>query len=67
MGKKSEKDDEQKGRGGRVEVTARGGLVVETTYDADGNVVEEITYFKRGQPLDPRAGGPAANVEKRPL
>ena len=67
MGKKSEKDDEEKGRGGRVAVTARGGLVVETTYDADGNVVEEITYLKRGQPVDPRTAGPAAAVEKRPL
>ena len=64
---KSDKGDGQEGRGNRVEVTARGGLVVETTYDEEGNVVEEITYLKRGQPLDRRTGGPAANVEKRPL
>ena len=68
----NETQDKKPETGGRVETTARGGVVTETTYDEAGNVVEEITWLK-GKPEggrqsgDPRTGGPMANQEKRPL
>lgn len=50
--------------GGRVEVTFENGVRVETTYDADGNVVK---IEKRIKPkVDPRRRGPVGNQEKRP-
>lgn len=54
----------------RVERTVRDGRVVDTTYDADGRVVEVVTWLKGQEPArpdDPRAHGPTANRDGRPL
>lgn len=57
----------------RVERTVRDGRVVDTTYDADGRVVEVVTWLKgqepaeSSQPADPRNRGPMANRDGRPL
>jgi hypothetical protein len=51
------------GDGQRVERTVRDGRVVDTIYDADGRVVEVVTWLK-GQE---RGRGPMANRDGRPL
>ncbi len=44
-----------------------GGRVRDVTVDADGNVLDEKHWLKEPPDSDPRAGGPAGNVEQRPL
>lgn len=56
--------------GQRVERTVRDGRVVDTTYDADGRVVEVVTWLKGqepAEPAEPRGRGPMANRDGRPL
>lgn len=60
----SEQDETADGR--RVVTTERKGVVTETTYDAEGNLISVVKRIK-GKGVDPRAGGPEANVEQRPL
>jgi hypothetical protein len=58
------------GDGQRVERTVRDGRVVDTIYDADGRVVEVVTWLKGQEPAepgDPRDRGPMANRDGRPL
>lgn len=60
----------ESGNDQRVERTVRDGRVVDTTYDADGNVIEVVTWVKGrepAQPGDPRARGPMASRDGRPL
>lgn len=54
----------------RVERTVRDGRVVDTTYDADGNVIEVVVWIKGREPAlpaDPRDRGPVPNRDGRPL
>ncbi len=47
----------ESGNDQRVERAVRDGRVVDTTYDADGNVIEVVTWVKgreQAQPGDPR-------------
>lgn len=39
----------------------------DVTVDADGNLVDEVRWLKEPPGDDPRAGGPAGNVEQRPI
>lgn len=57
----SQQDEPNDGR--RVEKVERNGIVIETTYDEQGRVVEVV---KRIKP-DPRQRGPVDNREQRPL
>ena len=41
------------GDGQRVERTVRDGRVVDTIYDADGRVVEVVTWLKGQEPAEP--------------
>ena len=54
----------------RVKRTVRDGRVVDTTYDGENNVVQEVIWVKGQeppQPADPRTHGPVANRDQRPL
>ncbi len=60
----------QSSDGRRVERTTQDGRVVDTTYDAEGNVIEVVAWVKGrepAQPGDPRARGPMPNHDGRPL
>ena len=54
--------DGQKRKGSRVEKTKKNGIVIETTYDDEGNVVGVKKWVKP----DERQQGPVPNVEQRP-
>ena len=55
------------GDGLRVERTARGGRVVDTTYDAEGNVIDEVIWVKGREPAEPRVQPPASGRGRGPL
>lgn len=51
-------------KGYRVEKAQAGSIVIETTYDENGRVVEQIKYVKI--PSDARKNTPSENREQRP-
>lgn len=60
-----DKENEPKG-GRRVEVVERNGIVIETTYSDDGQVLDICKWIKPDK-RGPRDQGPSPNVEQRPL
>jgi len=48
-------------------VFVEGDWVRDVTVDAGGNVLDERSWLKEPPGSDPRTGGPAGNVEQRPL
>jgi hypothetical protein len=64
----AKKNNPQAGVDGlRVERTVRDGRVVDTTYDADGNVVDEVMWAKGWEPAEPRVQPPARGGGHGPL
>lgn len=59
MGKKTKRDD------WTVEQTERNGIVIETTYDGEGNVVA-VKKWVKPEKRPKREKGPVRNVEQWP-